>query len=192
MIKYVQQTEPASEPIVVADAKTYMRITFSDDDDLITDTLIPAARRSVERYLNRTLIERDWKAYLDCFPKNEIIKLSKGPVTDVQSVKYYTGGTLTLISASDYIVSSSVNICEISPALNKSWPTPDDRYQAIEILYTAGYGAADDVPEDIKLAILLTISHLYNNRSLVTYGANVLEVPKTGQFLLNPYRIQRL
>lgn len=191
MIHYELDTPPDDEPVTLAEAKSYLRVTFNDDDTFIEDILIPAARKSVEKYLNRSLVEQTWKAFLDCFPKNEI-RLSKGKVTAITHIKYYLNGVLETLNSSNYIKGAGNGICEIAPSENETWPSTDLRKGAIEIEFVAGYGEPADVPEDIKLGILLTASHFYNNRSLITFGANVMEVPRTGVFLLRPYRIDRL
>lgn len=41
--------------------------------------------------------------------------------------------------------------------------------------------------EDIKLAVLMMCDHWYNNRSAVSF-AQGYNVPKTFEFLLNPYK----
>ncbi|MEQ1790660.1 MAG: head-tail connector protein, partial [Rickettsiales bacterium] len=51
---------PATEPITLAEAKLYLRVDSSSEDNLITD-LIVAARMSAEAWLKNSLISQSWK-----------------------------------------------------------------------------------------------------------------------------------
>ena len=62
-----------TEPITLADAKTYLRVDDSTEDDLIS-MLISAARQYAERHENRLLVART--------------------VEDVAETDYYTPGEL--------------------------------------------------------------------------------------------------
>jgi len=56
-IKYSYQV--ATEPITLAEAKSWMQIDFSDWDTLIEDELIPAARIESEKASGMLYVERD-------------------------------------------------------------------------------------------------------------------------------------
>jgi hypothetical protein len=56
-IKYSYQV--ATEPITLAEAKSWMQIDFSDWDTLIQDELIPAARIESEKASGMLYVERD-------------------------------------------------------------------------------------------------------------------------------------
>lgn len=60
-------SEPSNDPVSLADAKLYLRVTDSADDDLIT-SLITAATRKVENYINQFLITQTWKVTMDHIP----------------------------------------------------------------------------------------------------------------------------
>src|SRR5260370_13821273 len=61
------ETQPAAEPILLADAKNFLRVEVSDDDSLIS-LLITAAREAVEAFTNRSLVNKGYKMCLDSFP----------------------------------------------------------------------------------------------------------------------------
>ena len=52
------RTEPAAEPVTLAELKTFMRIDGSEDDALI-ESLIVAARELCESYTGRALITQE-------------------------------------------------------------------------------------------------------------------------------------
>ena len=69
-------------------------------------------------------------------------------------------------------------------------PNIVDRIDAVECKYTVGYGAASDVPDAIKQAILLTIGNWYENRMSVITGKTTTEMPMSAKWLLETYKIQ--
>jgi uncharacterized phiE125 gp8 family phage protein len=72
--------------------------------------------------------------------------------------------------------------------LRKSEPPANLRaVNAVEIAFTAGYGAASAVPGPVKQAILQIVADLYTNR-----GDEADIVSPAAQALLAPYRIFKL
>jgi uncharacterized phiE125 gp8 family phage protein len=66
-----------TEPLTLADAKSYMKIDFNDEDTLIT-TLITSAREQLESYLGLSLVE-----------KNLTVQINKQLRTDGTSLRSY-------------------------------------------------------------------------------------------------------
>jgi hypothetical protein len=62
----VRATEPASNPVTLAEAKLHLRIDNTDDDTLIGN-LITAATRWAEDYCDRTFCQTQWQMRLDSF-----------------------------------------------------------------------------------------------------------------------------
>lgn len=62
----VRASEPASNPVTLAEAKLHLRIDNSDDDTLIGN-LITAATRWAEDYCDRTFCQTQWQMRLDSF-----------------------------------------------------------------------------------------------------------------------------
>jgi uncharacterized phiE125 gp8 family phage protein len=58
--------ENGTDPVTLTQAKTFLRVTSTDDDDTITE-LISIARKKIERYTCRSLMDFDviLTAYLD-------------------------------------------------------------------------------------------------------------------------------
>ena len=59
---------------------------------------------------------------------------------------------------------------------------------AVTITFVAGYGAADQVPDEAKHAIKLILGHLYENREDVS-TAPLRAIPQGARNLLWPNRI---
>lgn len=58
---------PECEPVSLTVAKSHLRVTIPDDDDLIT-LYVQAAREGVEAFLARSLINKGYRQSLDSFP----------------------------------------------------------------------------------------------------------------------------
>lgn len=61
------ETPPQCEPILVGDAKNYLKVTYGDDDTLISN-LVVAARELVEGFTGRSMINKGYVQTLDSFP----------------------------------------------------------------------------------------------------------------------------
>lgn len=193
MLKLVSIDGNDTDIISLSDVKDHCYVTSSDDDTLLT-RLLGAARRTAEKITWRGIVKATYTQYLDTFPYGEqIIELQKPPVPDVTSIKYYDpNGTLQTLSTDDYDVDLKSEPARIF--IDTDWPdVDDDRLNAVEIHFTAGYDASlnDDfykVPEDITTGMLLLIKHWYNNREavVVSEGRNidVKQVPLTARTLL--------
>ncbi len=183
-------TAPAVEPIVLADAKTHLRVTGTDDDALIT-ALIIAARQAAEARCGRALIDQTWDLILDLWPADNIIRLPRAPVSALTSVKYYdSSNVLQTVNSADYQVSLNEMRPRVMPATGKAWPGLYDRFDAVTVRFVAGYGAAGSaVPAALKQWMLIAIGTLYAQREAFVNGINS-EVPAGFcDGLLDPYRI---
>jgi uncharacterized phiE125 gp8 family phage protein len=158
--------QPSSEPISLEEAKLHLRV---DTDDTSEDALlygyIAAARRHCEGFLGRALITQTWDFYLDSFPRAGYIELPFPPLQSVTTLKYKdAAGALQTWAATNYVVDTVGEPGRVSLAYGISWPSTYDEIQAVQIRFVCGYGNAGSVPPNMKNAILLKISDLYENR----------------------------
>lgn len=194
MSSYQITVQPASEPITAAEAKAHLRVDFADEDTLI-GLYITAARQFCEHYMNRVLITQTWRQNEDCFMNP--IKLKVNPVVSLTSLKYYDTN-----DAQQTLTDSSVNfqkdfnsdVAAIYEGTTNAFPSLSNNViNPIEIITVCGYGAASDVPEQIKQAIKIMVAHFYENREAVNVPiasmATSIPIPKAVYALLAPYRI---
>jgi uncharacterized phiE125 gp8 family phage protein len=181
-------SEPAVEPITQAEAKLHLRVDHSDENDLI-DILRQAAREMVEQHTNRSMITQTRTIKLDYFPCSEEIRLPFGPVASVTSVNYYDEDEVQqTLSNTLYWVDTNSNIPRI--VIKDSWPGTYDMPNAVEIVYSCGYGAAgSSVPRPLRAAMLLILGHLYENREQV--GSIKHEIPFGAEVLMGPYVVEQ-
>ena len=203
-------TAPSIEPVTLTEAKDFMRVTGTDDDALITGLII-AARTGAESFTRRAFITQNWNMFLDNWPSardnvwwsgvRQIplsaltgisqIEMPKTPLISVTHIKTYDDAdAATTFASSNYHVRAYTGdfatVGRISLKQSSSWPSFTRTVDGIEIQFVAGYGtAAADVPNQIKQAILLEVTELYENRGECA-GDVCCNVAKK---LLQPFRL---
>ena len=149
---------PGEEPVTLAEAKAFCRIDGSDEDALV-NALIAAARLQVESLTGRALITQTWRLTMACAPR--LVELPVIPVA-------------ALVAAPAGAVLQGDAVLLVEPV------------DELTVDYTAGYGAAADVPGDLKQAVLTLVAYWYENRDAVT-------VPPVGfDRLIQSYKRVRL
>ena len=179
----------AEEPVSLVEAKAFLKIDDTAEDGLIR-TLIAAARLHVEGVTGRALLAQSWRLVLDNWPVTRMIKL---PVTPLMSV--------TAISAIDPSgASHEVGLEQFQsdrerlllPRRIAGMPSLQ-AYQGIEIDYVAGYGsAADEVPADLRQAVLLLIAHWHEHRDAVVMAGSGAVVPSGFDRVVSAYKQVRM
>lgn len=164
--EYILAEDAASEPLTLSEVKTHLRLDGSDYDDILTP-LIKTARQFGEEITGRDFINKTYKCYLDAFPTycDGRILIKKSKLQSITSIKYYLDDVLTTLDSSIYYITDSPTYASIYLKNNQSYPvTIDERKQAVEITFVAGYGAsASSVPQGLKQAMLSHITYLYKN-----------------------------
>jgi uncharacterized phiE125 gp8 family phage protein len=191
-------TAPTVEPVTLAEVKKHLRLAtteagaaaYTSEDDLL-NRLITVARTQAEQETGRAFITQTKTMYLDGWPDEDFIRLPY-PTLQSAAVTYRLEDDddydETLSTVDTDIVSEPGRVV-LQP--NESWPSGTlytDR--PIKIVFVCGYGDdADDVPENIKSAMLLKISDLYENRGEVVMGVSVGKIADAVDSLLRQYRI---
>jgi uncharacterized phiE125 gp8 family phage protein len=179
---------PSTEPITVAEAKASpsLRVAVATDDTDI-GTLITTARMQVEDYTNHALITQTWELVLDGFPSGGIV-LPLPPLQSVTSIKYIdTDGTQQTLSSSLYDLDSDTEPGMVAPAYGESWPSTRDEINAVRVRYVAGFGAASDVPEDIKTCIKFIVGVTYDNSQGIIGGQQMIPLDDIIEKILRQY-----
>jgi uncharacterized phiE125 gp8 family phage protein len=166
------------------EVRLHLRVD-DDSEDTLIQSLLVAARRYVENATSRRLVTTSLRIEQPYFCSQ--MWLPGSPLIAVQSVKYLLSGTLTTLATTNYDVVSNKEpgLVQISDA--GSWPTTDIHPIAVQINYTAGYGAASAVPDEAKAAIKLLVGHWYANRE--TAGASMSEIPFGAQALIDQLKV---
>ena len=165
---------PAEEPVSLVEAKAFLRVDDSAEDGLIT-TLIGAARLHIEGVTGRALVAQSWRVVLDCWPDNRVVKLPVAPFMAVTEITAFdaVGGAHTIGLAQ--FMSEPDRL--LLPSTVAGMPVLRDR-QGIEIDYVAGFGTEpEDVPGDIRQALLVLVGYWYEHRDAVIVAGSGSVVP---------------
>lgn len=182
-------TAPAVEPITLAEARSHLRATATDEDWLIQAWIV-AVRKRVEHITWRKLITQTWDYFLDAFPSWGI-EIPFGKLQSITSAKYIdTAGVEQTISSTLYQVDVKSDPGRLTPAYGETWPSAREQMNAVTIRFVCGYGLATAVPEDIKAAMFLILGHLHEHREDVA-DFQKFQVPNAAEALLSPYKIIR-
>lgn len=197
---------PVMEPLLLDEVKNHLRIDGTADDAGL-GALLQAAREMIETHTGLCLINRRLALYLDSWPGSfgkmpwwqgvacgsmaafsrmtEYLPLGVRPVQSIEAVRLYDAdGTATLWGAENYDLKPG-----LEPVLYRkkgSWPQAGRSFDGICIELTAGFCESwNNVPADIRQALLLLVTHLYENRgetegkAMAASGASAI---------LQPYR----
>lgn len=159
----IQRTsDPATEPVTLAEAKLHLEISGSDYDDKVT-SLIQESREQVERDTDSALITQTW---LQKFYSFNELRLAKRPIQSITSITYYdSGNDSQTLASSVYSFDSQRRMIHL--AYDQDWPDTVGRWDAVTVTFVCGYGAANDVPEIYKQAMLLLIGNYFENRDMM-------------------------
>jgi len=137
---------PGEEPVSLAEAKAFARIDGGDEDALVS-ALVAAARLHVESLTGRALVTQTWRLVLKCV---------SGLVVPLPVVPLPVVPAMALVDAPDGAVLQGDAVLLAS------------RVDELTVDYSAGYGDAEDVPQDLKQAVLTLVAYWYEHRDSVT------------------------
>jgi len=161
-------TEPATEPVTLAEAKAHCRVDIDADDALIQG-YIRAARELCEDYVERTFVTQQLQMKLDQWPIE--VELPRPPMSNAGTttaviVTYTlsdTGATQTL-PASVYRVDRDATPGVVRNRYGYTWPSNRDDQNSISVTWWAGYDDVSAIPQRVKNAVLMTVLALYEGR----------------------------
>jgi hypothetical protein len=196
-------TQPAIEPITLAEVKLFAKIDNNDEDPLLQN-LISAARETAEKFTRKSFITQTIRLTLDMaysdlerglgqgvydLPASalygslpSVIELPCYPVQSITSVTTYnTANTGTVYSSDNYRLNSDGNRMVLNQ--NAVWPGDLRPIGAVEIVYVAGYGdTGKSLPQSIKTAMLMHIQTMYD-------GCPADDMPDPSIRLLKQHRV---
>lgn len=185
---------PPADLLTVDDVKRQLEVEDNDSDALILG-LIQAATAWLDGHtgiLGRCLLTQAWKLRFDyAFPAWRV-PIPLAPLIAVSAITYVNSdGSNATVPAGDYVVLDGP-AGAVVPAYGKAWPAPRTQPRAVEIDFTAGYGAtAASVPAPILTAIRMMVAHLYQNREAVVgvdQRGTPMPTPLGALDLIAPYR----
>jgi uncharacterized phiE125 gp8 family phage protein len=190
-MKYLEVVTHHNTQIVsTADLKEHLRITFSDDDNYI-EGLEKAAVHRIEEFCNIYMLETVLIQY--GFDINDVSILYKSPIAElsIPVLSVYQSASWVAQTGVEFITKAKPPRLYIN---NTTIGTPDsDIKQKYKVDYKVGIGRLpSEIPEPLIQCIKIMVADMYENRQSVIVGKIVSEIPRTAQYLMNPYKIQTL
>lgn len=154
-------TPPTVEPVSVETVKLFLRVDGTEEDTLIM-SLATGARETGEGLARRAFITQTLEMVINDWPPKFVLALMRPPLQNVVSVKYYDKNNVEA-TWTDYTVNARSEPGRIH--FNSTPGTTLSESGGIVVRYVAGYGnSANDVPQQIKDAILALTAYRYENR----------------------------
>ena len=198
-----------SDPVTVAQVKQHSRIDHDGDDELLA-TYLSAATAMAEGYLSQALLTQTlvwtltpgavrWngRTWLD-----RRIELPRAPVQSIVSVVMLDiRGNATAIVAAALPASRTTPligwIADLSAepltlrigrktVLSGGQPLCATPLESLTVTFVAGYDQPNDVPPEIRTALMMVTTHLYEHRGDDSGGG----MPMAAQWLLERRRLQ--
>ena len=157
-------TDVTAEQVTLEQARKHCNITpegsppAHDDDALLQDIIIPAAREWAEEFTGLALAPKTYELVLDAFPEGDDIELPIGPVTQIDSITYVDedGATQTLSSGA-YTTDLGSEPAHVWPVYGTSWPATRAQRGAVTVVYVTGHSTTAAIPKAIRQALLLLV-----------------------------------
>ena len=184
-------TPPVETPVSTADLAAHLRLSsgFADDgsENAILDVYLRAAATVIERRTSHTLIERHVLWRLAERPSKPI-HAPTGPIFQIYSAALIdAAGDVTPLDVSKLSLQQGVHPPRID--LTRLPQTGEGGH--LQIGLGAGYGATpDDIPADLRQAVLLLAAHYYENRTQSEDDAGPIPIGVAS--LIEPHRPIRL
>ncbi len=187
--KFVTTSNTTADIIAIPSA--FVAETFAGDeyvhhsgfeDEKIFD-LIRSARDYAEQWQGRSYISQTWVLRMDRFPPTRgRILLPRAPAISVTTVQYIdSNGDTQTLSGDIWDVDIFSEPARITETFSQIWPVTRRIPNAVTITYVAGYGTTRAaVPNTVKDAMKLLLSHLFVNREEVTMLNTIPQEIKRG------------
>lgn len=162
------------------------------EDSLLTN-LIKSAYQHAETRTGRIFHTDTRTLVLDGFGTGTgAIELPWTPMQSVDSLEYMDlNGETQALSSPPLRLDTRQLYPLLMPQWGTEWPATIAEPESVTITATVGY-PDDELPNDVRCALLLIIGHLYANRESVVIGTISSELPMGVSMLLDPYKIHRI
>lgn len=185
--------------VTLALLKKHLRVSSNAEDELIGDYYYPAALSWIADYTGREIEQRQ-RVYITTLADGGGTTLPAYPVQTVDSAEQ-SQGVMLLEDGTPMLLEdgSPMRLEGTQEGIVPSFITDDngvatvtvsghDPNELLTIKFTVGY-ADDDLPAQLKQAILFLVAHFFHNRSEVDSN-RMADVPEGAKRLCDPFRVR--
>ena len=161
-------TPAARNPVPLREFGAHLRLAHGFNDDGSEDGLLELYLRNatamIERRTCQALISRVHTLQVACWDRRGHLVLPIGPVNAIDSIQFVSPSATTDLDPADWNLQPGTQRQKLTgPLGGPLWAIPHG--SIAEIRFTAGHGGSwNDVPDDLRQAVLVLAAHLYENR----------------------------
>lgn len=165
---------PGELPWTISEFRDHLRLDGTDQDQWLT-AILTAATRKTEADTSIALMRSAYRYSIDR-PCGTIL-LPVGPVFSIESIVYLSiSGVETTVPIEEYYLDNRSNPARLQNRDTFSWPTLYDVSGSFWVNFVAGHESANDIPQDLRFAVLLLAAHWFENREASTL-LNLNQIP---------------
>ena len=162
----VRTMPPSGDVVPLDDLKAFARIDDNDQDEVLRGLLATAIEKleGPAGYIRQCLLTQEWELRLEGFAPT--IPLPLPPVRSVASIAYTApdGSAATIAGGDVVVIGLGTKAAVIHPPAGEAWPQHRTGPEAVKVRFSTGYGAAADVPSQIRTALMIATVHLFETR----------------------------
>jgi uncharacterized phiE125 gp8 family phage protein len=189
--------EGAEKPFIdLALIKTHLKLdSDSTDEDSYLNMIGNAAFNYAEKFTNLTFLKTKYQTFRDSFSTRAFV-IRRTPMLEVDKIEYRetSEDDWQLLETDKYVVTKENYYSRIIRAKQQQWPIGvETEQQNIRITFDAGFGESfDDVPDDLKMAMLNHVAMLYEERGDCTPLAVDKALPHNAVIIYGQYKVPNI
>lgn len=159
---------PNLNPVPIRELAAQLRLAqgFSDDgsEDALLELYLRNATSVIETRTGGALITRDFTLQVACWDRHGFLHLPIGPVSALTTFRIVQSTGTTDLTADHWVLEPGTRRQRISGPGGAALPTLPQGAIA-ELTFSAGYGPSwNELPDDLRHAVLMMAAHFYENR----------------------------
>lgn len=165
----LKEVTPAGvNPVPLRELSAHLRLAngFSDDgsEDGLLELYLRNATAVIETRLGQALINRPYVLQIACWNSAGHLTLPIGPVAEIDSFQLVSSAGPVSLAPTEWVLEPAASRQRVSGPFGQSLRSIPFGGIA-ELNFTAGHGPSwNEVPDDLRQAVLLLAAHFYENR----------------------------
>ena len=197
MNQYELITDNDEFALSIDEINNHLKTDFASiSSDPYLKILVKAIEDFGENFTKRAFTQKTYRSYRDFWAPTFL--LERSPFVEIDSVKFSDENNVEqTVANSNYYTNFSAFYTNLIFENAFNFPTLSDRVQSIRVDFIAGYGVDnEDIPEDLKMAMLNHLAELYSNRGdcgiKATADFMLKNLPDSSRLLYSTYIITEI